>query len=53
MAWPHHARHAAPVTLAEQMLGWVMWRAGDSVEHIAMRLRRRPMAVRLMLFGER
>lgn len=45
-------RAAAPVSLADQMIAWIGWRAGDPVDNIAYRLGRHRPAVRAILFGE-
>jgi hypothetical protein len=45
-------RRAKPVTLADQLIGWARWHAGDGITEIARVLGRRPRATRELLFGE-
>lgn len=46
------SRRTEPVTLAEQLVGWARWRAGDGITEIARVLGRRPRATGGLLFGD-
>lgn len=44
-------RASARITLAEQLVAWVMYRRGDSVDLIANGIQRPKPATRALLFG--
>ena len=48
---PRIARHVGPVTLAEQLVAWAMYRRGESVDTITNRINRRKPDTRALLFG--
>ncbi len=50
-AAPAH-RSGTPLLVAEMLLAWVMWRAGEPVAAIAMCLARHPTEARGILFGD-